>query len=187
MAEENKVAQPKAKETKQTKKVPARIENALKNANKVSSEVNDKIKSLRLSDFNDVVALENIVRILDANDNIKAERNLKRRTAKNGSVKVNNSYSVIVSSDPLSKDLISLTRRVIALSSRELASIQERFLSNNIDDIVSSLDSNKNLIEDTKEIVAILMKNFTSKNGDAQYTKGALMEEIAALLEKKVA
>ena len=101
MAEENKVAQPKAKETKQTKKVPARIENALKNANKVSSEVNDKIKSLRLSDFNDVVALENIVRILDANDNIKAERNLKRRTAKNGSVKINKyllKINVIISS-----------------------------------------------------------------------------------------
>lgn len=187
MAEENKIAQPKAKTTKQTNKVPARIENALKNANKVSSKVNDKIKSLNLSDFNDVLALENISRILDANDNIKAERNSKRRAAKNGSVKVNNSYSVIVSSDPLSKDLISLTRRVITLSSKELANIQERFLSNNIDDIVSSLDSNKNLIEDTKEIVGILMKNFTSKNGDSQYTKGALIEEIAALLEKKVA
>ena len=69
--------------TKQTNKVPARIENALKNANKVSSKVNDKIKSLNLSDFNDIVALENIVRILDANDNIKAERNSKTYYAYN--------------------------------------------------------------------------------------------------------
>ena len=184
MAEENKVAQPKAKETKQTKKVPARIENALKNANKVSSEVNDKIKSLRLSDFNDIVALENIIRILDANDNIKAERNSKRRTAKNGSVKVNNSYSVIVSSDPLSKDLISLTRRVITLSSKELANIQERFLSNNIDDIVSSLDSSKNLIDDTKDVVSVLMKYFSAKN-TTKYEKESILKDIAALLEKK--
>lgn len=176
------------KQNNQKSKVPLRITNALKNAEKTLSNLNQKLKSLNLKDFNDIVAMENIIRLLDANDTIKNERNVKRRASKNGSsVKVNNSYSVIVANDDLSKNLISLIRRVTQLSNNELENIQESFLTNKIDDIVSSLDSNKNLIEDTKEIVAILMKNFTSKNGDSQYTKGALIEEIAALLEKKVA
>mgnify|MGYP003391187792 FL=1 len=173
------------KQNNQKSKVPPRITNALKNAEKTLSNLNQKLKSLNLKDFNDIVAMENIIRLLDANDTIKNERNVKRRASKNGSsVKVNNSYSVIVANDDLSKNLISLIRRVTQLSNNELENIQESFLTNKIDDIVSSLDSSKNLIDDTKDVVSVLMKYFSAKN-TTKYEKESILKDIAALLEKK--
>jgi hypothetical protein len=173
------------KQNNQKSKVPLRITNALKNAEKTLSNLNQKLKSLNLKDFNDIVAMENIIRLLDANDTIKNERNVKRRASKNGSsVKVNNSYSVIVANDDLSKNLISLIRRVTQLSNNELENIQESFLTNKIDDIVSSLDSSKNLIDDTKDVVSVLMKYFSAKN-TTKYEKESILKDIAALLEKK--
>ena len=80
------------KQNNQKSKVPPRITNALKNAEKTLSNLNQKLKSLNLKDFNDIIAMENIIRLLDANDTIKNERNIKRRASKKGSsVKVNNS------------------------------------------------------------------------------------------------
>lgn len=173
------------KQNNQKSKVPLRITNALKNAEKTLSNLNQKLKSLNLKDFNDIVAMENIIRLLDANDTIKNERNVKRRASRNGSsVKVNNSYSVIVANDDLSKNLISLIRRVTQLSNNELENIQESFLTNKIDDIVSSLDSSKNLIDDTKDVVSVLMKYFSAKN-TTKYEKESILKDIAALLEKK--
>ena len=173
------------KQNNQKSKVPLRITNALKNAEKTLSNLNQKLKSLNLKDFNDIVAMENIIRLLDANDTIKNERNVKRRASKNGSsVKVNNSYSVIVANDYLSKNLISLIRRVTQLSNNELENIQESFLTNKIYDIVSSLDSSKNLIDDTKDVVSVLMKYFSAKN-TTKYEKESILKDIAALLEKK--
>ena len=173
------------KQNNQKSKVPLRITNALKNAEKTLSNLNQKLKSLNLKDFNDIVAMENIIRLLDANDTIKNERNVKRRASKNGSsVKVNNSYSVIVANDDLPKNLISLIRRVTQLSNNELENIQESFLTNKIDDIVSSLDSSKNLIDDTKDVVSVLMKYFSAKN-TTKYEKESILKDIAALLEKK--
>ena len=173
------------KQNNQKSKVPPRITNALKNAEKTLSNLNQKLKSLNLKDFNDIVAMENIIRLLDANDTIKNERNIKRRASKKGSsVKVNNSYSVIVANDDLSKNLISLIRRVTQLSNNELENIQESFLTNKIDDIVSSLDSSKNLIDDTKDVVSVLMKYFSAKN-TTKYEKESILKDIAALLEKK--
>lgn len=173
------------KQNNQKSKVPPRITNALKNAEKTLSNLNQKLKSLNLKDFNDIVAMENIIRLLDANDTIKNERNVKRRASKKGSsVKVNNSYSVIVANDDLSKNLISLIRRVTQLSNNELENIQESFLTNKIDDIVSSLDSSKNLIDDTKDVVSVLMKYFSAKN-TTKYEKESILKDIAALLEKK--
>ena len=173
------------KQNNQKSKVPLRITNALKNAEKTLSNLNQKLKSLNLKDFNDIVAMENIIRLLDANDTIKNERNIKRRASKKGSsVKVNNSYSVIVANDDLSKNLISLIRRVTQLSNNELENIQESFLTNKIDDIVSSLDSSKNLIDDTKDVVSVLMKYFSAKN-TTKYEKESILKDIAALLEKK--
>ena len=158
---------------------------ALKNTEKTLSNLNQKLKSLNLKDFNDIVAMENIIRLLDANDTIKNERNVKRRASRDGSsVKVNNSYSVIVANDDLSKNLISLIRRVTQLSNNELENIQESFLTNKIDDIVSSLDSSKNLIDDTKDVVSVLMKYFSAKN-TTKYEKESILKDIAALLEKK--
>lgn len=173
------------KQNNQKSKVPPRITNALKNAEKTLSNLNQKLKSLNLKDFNDIVAMENIIRLLDANDTIKNERNVKRRASRDGSsVKVNNSYSVIVANDDLSKNLISLIRRVTQLSNNELENIQESFLTNKIDDIVSSLDSSKNLIDDTKDVVSVLMKYFSAKN-TTKYEKESILKDIAALLEKK--
>ena len=173
------------KQNNQKSKVPLRITNALKNAEKTLSNLNQKLKSLNLKDFNDIVAMENIIRLLDANDTIKNERNVKRRASRDGSsVKVNNSYSVIVANDDLSKNLISLIRRVTQLSNNELENIQESFLTNKIDDIVSSLDSSKNLIDDTKDVVSVLMKYFSAKN-TTKYEKESILKDIAALLEKK--
>ena len=173
------------KQNNQKSKVPPRITNALKNAEKTLSNLNQKLKSLNLKDFNDIVAMENIIRLLDANDTIKNERYVKRRASRNGSsVKVNNSYSVIVANDDLSKNLISLIRRVTQLSNNELENIQESFLTNKIDDIVSSLDSSKNLIDDTKDVVSVLMKYFSAKN-TTKYEKESILKDIAALLEKK--
>ena len=173
------------KQNNQKSKVPPRITNALKNAEKTLSNLNQKLKSLNLKDFNDIIAMENIIRLLDANDTIKNERNVKRRASRNGSsVKVNNSYSVIVANDDLSKNLISLIRRVTQLSNNELENIQESFLTNKIDDIVSSLDSSKNLIDDTKDVVLVLMKYFSAKN-TTKYEKESILKDIAALLEKK--
>ena len=173
------------KQNNQKSKVPPRITNALENAEKTLSNLNQKLKSLNLKDFNDIVAMENIIRLLDANDTIKNERNVKRRASRDGSsVKVNNSYSVIVANDDLSKNLISLIRRVTQLSNNELENIQESFLTNKIDDIVSSLDSSKNLIDDTKDVVSVLMKYFSAKN-TTQYEKESILKDIAALLEKK--
>lgn len=173
------------KQNNQKSKVPPRITNALKNAEKTLSNLNQKLKSLNLKDFNDIVAMENIIRLLDANDTIKNERNVKRRASRDGSsVKVNNSYSVIVANDDLSKNLISLIRRVTQLSNNELENIQESFLTNKIDDIVSSLDSSKNLIDDTKDVVLVLMKYFSAKN-TTKYEKESILKDIAALLEKK--
>ena len=173
------------KQNNQKSKVPPRITNALENAEKTLSNLNQKLKSLNLKDFNDIVAMENIIRLLDANDTIKNERNIKRRASKKGSsVKVNNSYSVIVANDDLSKNLISLIRRVTQLSNNELENIQESFLTNKIDDIVSSLDSSKNLIDDTKDVVSVLMKYFSAKN-TTKYEKESILKDIAALLEKK--
>ena len=173
------------KQNNQKSKVPPRITNALENAEKTLSNLNQKLKSLNLKDFNDIIAMENIIRLLDANDTIKNERNIKRRASKKGSsVKVNNSYSVIVANDDLSKNLISLIRRVTQLSNNELENIQESFLTNKIDDIVSSLDSSKNLIDDTKDVVSVLMKYFSAKN-TTKYEKESILKDIAALLEKK--
>ena len=173
------------KQNNQKSKVPPRITNALENAEKTLSNLNQKLKSLNLKDFNDIIAMENIIRLLDANDTIKNERNIKRRASRNGSsVKVNNSYSVIVANDDLSKNLISLIRRVTQLSNNELENIQESFLTNKIDDIVSSLDSSKNLIDDTKDVVSVLMKYFSAKN-TTKYEKESILKDIAALLEKK--
>ena len=173
------------KQNNQKSKVPPRITNALKNAEKTLSNLNQKLKSLNLKDYNDIVAMENIIRLLDANDTIKNERNVKRRASRDGSsVKVNNSYSVIVANDDLSKNLISLIRRVTQLSNNELENIQESFLTNKIDDIVSSLDSSKNLIDDTKDVVSVLMKYFSAKN-TTKYEKESILKDIAALLEKK--
>ena len=173
------------KQNNQKSKVPPRITNALKNAEKTLSNLNQKLKSLNLKDFNDIVAMENIIRLLDANDTIKNERNVKRRASRDGSsVKVNNSYSVIVANDDLSKNLISLIRRVTQLSNNELENIQESFLTNKIDDIVSSLDSSKNLIDDTKDVVLVLMKYNSAKN-TTKYEKESILKDIAALLEKK--
>ena len=173
------------KQNNQKSKVPPRITNALKNAEKTLSNLNQKLKSLNLKDFNDIVAMENIIRLLDANDTIKNERNVKRRASRDGSsVKVNNSYSVIVANDDLSKNLISLIRRVTQLSNNELENIQESFLTNKIDDIVSSLDSSKILIDDTKDVVSVLMKYFSAKN-TTKYEKESILKDIAALLEKK--
>ena len=84
----------------------------------------------------------------------------------------------------LSKNLISLIRRVTQLSNNELENIQESFLTNKIDDIVSSLDSSKNLIDDTKDVVSVLMKYFSAKN-TTKYEKESILKDIAALLEKK--
>ena len=163
------------KQNNQKSKVPPRITNALKNAEKTLSNLNQKLKSLNLKDFNDIVAMENIIRLLDANDTIKNERNVKRRASRDGSsVKVNNSYSVIVANDDLSKNLISLIRRVTQLSNNELENIQESFLTNKIDDIVSSLDSSKNLIDDTKDVVSVLMKYFSAKN-TTKYEKESIL------------
>ena len=173
------------KQNNQKSKVPPRITNALENAEKTLSNLNQKLKSLNLKDFNDIIAMENIIRLLDANDTIKNERNVKRRASRNGSsVKVNNSYSVIVANDDLSKNLISLIRRVTQLSNNELENIQESFLTNKIDDIVSSLDSSKNLIDDTKDVVSVLMKYFSAKN-TTKYEKESILKDIAALPEKK--
>ena len=173
------------KQNNQKSKVPPRITNALENAEKTLSNLNQKLKSLNLKDFNDIIAMENIIRLLDANDTIKNERNIKRRASKKGSsVKVNNSYSVIVANDDLSKNLISLIRRVTQLSNNELENIQESFLTNKIDDIVSSLDSSKNLIDDTKDVVLVLMEYFSAKN-TTKYEKESILKDIAALLEKK--
>ena len=173
------------KQNNQKSKVPPRITNALENAEKTLSNLNQKLKSLNLKDFNDIIAMENIIRLLDANDTIKNERNVKRRASRDGSsVKVNNSYSVIVANDDLSKNLISLIRRVTQLSNNELENIQESFLTNKIDDIVSSLDSSKNLIDDTKDVVSVLMKYFSAKN-TTKYEKESILKDIAALLEKK--
>ncbi len=58
------------------------------------------------------------------------------------------------------------------------------FLTNKIDDIVSSLDSSKNLIDDTKDVVSVLMKYFSAKN-TTKYEKESILKDIAALLEKK--
>lgn len=179
------MAETKKPQNNKKAKIPLRFENALKNAEKTFSNMNQKINSLNLKNLSDVVAIENINRLLDANDSMKNERNAKKRANKNsGSVKVNNSYALIVTNDGLSKNLISLIRRVTQLSNNELENIQDRFLTNKIEDIVSSLDSNKNLINDTKDVVSILMKYFSTKN-TTKYEKQSILKEISALLEKE--
>lgn len=164
--------------------LPDRLRQSLDNGSENLQQVQDRLKNLRITEYNDTVALENIIRVLDANDKIKAERNQKRRVSR-GTIKIDSSYSVIFASDTLSKNLINLTRRVNQLNNAELTAIQENFLRNNIEDVMNSLNSNKNLVDDTKEIVSVLMKVFSSKEKNANYVKGSIAEEVKKAFEKE--
>ncbi len=164
--------------------LPDRLRQSLDNGSENLQQVQDRLKNLRITEYNDTVALENIIRVLDANDKIKAERNQKRKVSR-GTIKIDSSYSVIFASDTLSKNLINLTRRVNQLNNAELTAIQENFLRNNIEDVMNSLNSNKNLVDDTKQIVSVLMKVFSNKDKNANYVKGSIAEEIKKAFEKE--
>ena len=167
---------------KQNKGLPPRLSAALKNSNNNFENVMNRIKKLDLGNLNDAVALENILRVLDLNEKVKEERIQKRRLSRN-SVKIDSSYTVIFANDPISKDLINLAIRINQLNNVELTNIQENFLRNNIEDIMNSLNSSKNLVSDTKEVVSILTKIFRSKNKN--YEKGLIFDEINKVSEDK--
>lgn len=134
--------------------LPDRLRQSLDNGSENLQQVQDRLKNLRITEYNDTVALENIIRVLDANDKIKAERNQKRKVSR-GTIKIDSSYSVIFASDTLSKD------------------------------VMNSLNSNKNLVDDTKQIVSVLMKVFSNKDKNANYVKGSIAEEIKKAFEKE--
>lgn len=167
---------------KQNKGLPPRLSAALKNSNNNFENVMNRIKKLDLGNLNDAVALENILRVLDLNEKVKEERIQKRRVSRN-SVKIDSSYTVVFANDPISKDLINLAIRINQLNSVELTNIQENFLRNNIEDVMNSLNSSKNLVSDTKEVVSILTKIFGSKN--KKYEKGLIFDEINKVSEDK--
>lgn len=167
-----------AKSKKPAANIPPRIRISIQNGNKNFERVKERLANLNLKDYNDVVALENIIRVLDANEKVKDERNQKRRSSRDGSTKIDSTYAVIFANDTLSKNLIGLTRRVNTLNDTELKNIQESFLRNNIDDVMISLDSSKNLISDTREIISVLAKTFNSKDKNSKYQKGNILEEI---------
>ena len=169
-------------EKKQNKELPPRLLSALENSNNNLEKIMSRIKNLDLGNLNDAVALENILRVLDLNEKVKEERIQKRRLSRN-SVKIDSSYTVIFANDPISKDLINLAIRINQLNNVELTNIQENFLRNNIEDIMNSLNSSKNLVSDTKEVVSILTKIFRSKNKN--YEKGLIFDEINKVSEDK--
>ena len=174
----------KTGEKKQNKNLSPRIKRSLDDSKKNFERLIDRVNKLDLGNINDSIALENIIRVLDANDKVKEERTQKsRRSSAKNSIKINSSYSVVFANDPLSKNLINLAIRINQLNNVELVNIQENFLRNNIEDVMASLNSSKNLVTDTREVVSILMKTFNTKDKNKNYEKGSIFEQIHKISE----
>ena len=59
-----------------------------------------------------------------------------------------------------------------------MSNIQQKFLNNNVEDLVGTLNSSKLLISDTTEVIKIISNSFKAKGA---YEKNSLFNEINKL------
>ncbi|MEV9477977.1 hypothetical protein [Aliarcobacter butzleri] len=157
--------------------LPPRLEISLKNADSNLKKIQEALLKLNLRNFDDTIALEQILKVLDANIEVKAERRSKQIRGEK-QFKINAEYNVFFANDLVSKTLFRLLKSIKQVNDNEMSNIQQKFLNNNVEDLVGTLNSSKLLISDTTEVIKIISNSFKAKGA---YEKNSLFNEINKL------
>ena len=170
-------------------KLPTYLANALQYAETNKLKILSDIEKFNLQNFDDALALNNMVKIIDAKEQVKNERR-ERRNQNRSIFSVLTNYEVIISNEPLSGKLLQLIKNISKNSAIKMQDIRESFLKNKIDNLNDLLLSNKSQNDEILQIVNIVNKSIESNKISnnslfAQIASELSLEELENIIKEK--
>lgn len=177
------------KKTTKVSKLPIYLSNALQYAETNKLKILDEIQKFNLQNFDDALALNNMVKVIDAKEQVKNERR-ERRNQKRSIYSVLTNYEVIISNEPLSRKLLQLIKNISKSSALKMQDIKENFLKNKIEDLNEILLSNKSQNDEILQIVNIVNKSIESNKNSSnslfvQIASKLSLEELENIIKEK--
>lgn len=177
------------KKTTKVSKLPIYLSNALQYAETNKLKILDEIQKFNLQNFDDALALNNMVKVIDAKEQVKNERR-ERRNQKRSIYSVLTNYEVIISNEPLSGKLLQLIKNISKSSALKMQDIKENFLKNKIEDLNEILLSNKSQNDEILQIVNIVNKSIESNKNSSnslfvQIASKLSLEELENIIKEK--
>lgn len=177
------------KKTTNVSKLPIYLSNALQYAETNKLKILNEIQKFNLQNFDDALALNNMVKVIDAKEQVKNERR-ERRNQKRSIYSVLTNYEVIISNEPLSGKLLQLIKNISKSSALKMQDIKENFLKNKIEDLNEILLSNKSQNDEILQIVNIVNKSIESNKNSSnslfvQIASKLSLEELENIIKEK--
>lgn len=177
------------KKTTNVSKLPTYLSNALQYAETNKLKILNEIQKFNLQNFDDALALNNMVKVIDAKEQVKNERR-ERRNQKRSIYSVLTNYEVIISNEPLSGKLLQLIKNISKSSALKMQDIKENFLKNKIEDLNEILLSNKSQNDEILQIVNIVNKSIESNKNSSnslfvQIASKLSLEELENIIKEK--
>ncbi|WP_418181323.1 hypothetical protein ACNSOL_11525 (plasmid) [Aliarcobacter lanthieri] len=168
--------------TQKKKGLPPRLERSLKNADSNLKKIQEELSKFNLKNFDDTIALEMILKLLEANKTIQSERREQQRK-KESRYNISTAYDVLTVKDVSSKNLISLIKLISMLNENNIADIQKKFLKNDINNLISSLNNNQLFIKDINDVITFLLKSTRNiKAQEGVYEEKDLIKNLSKLI-----
>lgn len=164
--------------------LPYRLQYAINNAPSNLEKIKSRFEDLGLKNFDDAVAIEGILQLLDSNEELKSERRT-RATQRKNRYKLDYEYGVYSASDVTSKSILALFRNIKRLNENQMRAIQERFLKNDISNVVGALDANSKFATDVGFIVELLLRKSRELSANGTYETESILKEIVNRFEAK--
>ena len=164
--------------------LPPRLQYSINNAESNLERIKVKLDNLALKSFDDATSLERIIEVLEANETLKEERRVKSAQRKNR-YKLDFEYGVYSANDVTSKSILALFRNVKRLNENQMKSIQEKFLKNDISNVVGALDANSRFATDVSFMVDLLLRKSRELSSNGSYENLSILKEIIKKIEGK--
>jgi len=179
----------KTNTTKGKGNLPRNIQNLINYAPVNLETVNLSIAKINLKNFDDGLLLREITHLIDGVNKIRDERTNNSRNNKN-IFNINTEVHTVVLDDPNSKKIYRLLINLKNLLNLESKNLNDSFLKNNYQDILQTIEGNKNLIADLNVILDNL-NNSINNNGYKEHTlfesiaKNLTIEELEEIIKEK--
>lgn len=185
----------KSKNNQQNRKpgLPFQLSFALRNAEQNNRIVQENLVKLNLKNFDDAIALSNIVKVFENSTKIKQERFEKSRNKKN-IFNISAEYHVLGTNSNLTKKLFKIIGSLENLQTKDMSNIHENFLKSNFENVKDIIDGNKDLIDEVDNTLTIIGKVLTDKSSTGKYEKNKILdslisnysdEELQAILDSR--
>lgn len=135
------------------------------------------LEKVVFKNFDDAVALREMLKVIEACSKVKAER-ISRRNNGQSVLGINTDYEVIVTEDNLSKKLVSIIRNVKSLKDGNLENIQSHFVKNKFDEIQAILKSNSHVVKEVDSVLTVLSSKLSHKVKTGEYEENSIILEL---------